>query len=238
MTILCVSDHRDPRVYSSQIRTRFSEVDLVLAAGDLELEYYGFIVSSLNKPLLFVFGNHNLSEIGEYKRRFHDQNGAIENPFLKPTYGSTYIGGRVREVSNVIVSGLGGSRKYNGGLNQYTELQMFLTILKISPRLIFNRIAKGRCLDILLTHAPPLDIGDRPDICHRGFRVFRWFIRKFKPRFLVHGHIHLYDLNATREFQYLDTKIVNAYNHVVIDIDLHQKPKGVGRASNTIATSE
>jgi hypothetical protein len=35
MKILCVADNIDPLVYSSSIKSRFREVDLVLGAGDL-----------------------------------------------------------------------------------------------------------------------------------------------------------------------------------------------------------
>ena len=145
----------------------------------------------------------------------------------------------MKQISHIIVAGLGGSRKYNGGLNQYSELQMFLSIIKLVPRLLYNRIVKGRYLDILLTHAPPFDIGDRPDLCHRGFRAFRWFIRQFRPRYLIHGHIHLYDLNATRESTYFDTKIINAYDHVTLDLDLSLTKQNIrNNAGSTVAASE
>ena len=55
MKILCVADHVDPFVYSAGLKSRFRDVELVLSAGDLSLEYYDFIVSTLNKPLYFVF---------------------------------------------------------------------------------------------------------------------------------------------------------------------------------------
>ncbi len=60
MKVLCIADHIDPVIYSANLKARFADVDLVLSAGDLALEYYDFIVSTLNKPLLFVFGNHHL----------------------------------------------------------------------------------------------------------------------------------------------------------------------------------
>jgi len=62
MKVLCVSDQIDPLVYSSNIKERYKDIDLVISAGDLPMEYLDFIVSSLNKPVLFVFGNHNLNE--------------------------------------------------------------------------------------------------------------------------------------------------------------------------------
>jgi len=55
MKILCVADHRSPIVYSTGIKERFKEIDLVLGAGDLPMDYYGYIVSSLNKKLFFCF---------------------------------------------------------------------------------------------------------------------------------------------------------------------------------------
>jgi Icc-related predicted phosphoesterase len=72
-------------------------------------------------------------------------------------------------------------------------------------------------LDVLLTHAPPKGIHDKPDLCHSGFKSFLWFIKTFKPRYLVHGHIHLYDLADKRRTRFMDTDVINAYGHYVID---------------------
>ena len=66
MKILCVSDQIDPLVYSSNIKERYKDIDFVISAGDLPMEYLDFIVSSLNKAVYFVFGNHNLNEYGLY----------------------------------------------------------------------------------------------------------------------------------------------------------------------------
>lgn len=222
MKILCVSDHKDPIVYSSNVKERFKDVDFVLAAGDLELEYYGFIVSSLNKPLLFVFGNHNLSKIGKYKKRYNSDFEDItgHNVALEHSYGSTFIGGKVVRQKGVIIAGLGGTRRYNDGANQYTEGQMYLQILKMAPRLLYNKLFRGRYVDILLTHAPPFGIGDRPDPCHTGFKAFLKFIEWFSPAYLIHGHVHLYSLNEQREYTCMDTKVINAYDHVVIDVEV------------------
>ena len=221
MKILCISDERDTLVYSDRIKTRFSDIDLVLGAGDLDLDYYGFIVSALNKPLLFVFGNHNLQDIECYRREYADTFGS--QPFFHPetiqSYGATYVGGKVIRAGNLIIAGLGGSMKYNDGQNQFTETGMFLFALRLLPALIFNRIFHGRYVDILLTHAAPRGIQDGNDRPHRGFKVFLWFMRAFKPKFLIHGHIHLYDINAGRFDRYGRTIVVNAYEHVVIDTE-------------------
>ena len=62
MKILCVSDQIDPLVYSSAAKDYFKDIDLVLCAGDLPMEYVDYIVSVLNKPTYFVFSNHNLEK--------------------------------------------------------------------------------------------------------------------------------------------------------------------------------
>jgi uncharacterized protein len=221
--ILCVSDHVDPLIYSNSIKSRFRKMDLVLGAGDLELPYYGFIVSNLNKPLAFVFGNHNLKRISYYRKEHAPVHIDLSaSNFLERSFGSTYIGDKVVKLSGVLVAGLGGSKRYNNGINQFSEFQMAMKIIKLIPGMFFNRIFRGRYLDVLLTHAPPEGIHDREDRCHRGFKVFLNFMRFFKPRYLVHGHVHLYDLNAVRITEYHETTVVNAYEHIIIDLEVPQ----------------
>ncbi len=223
MKILTVADHKDPLVYSPNIKKRFKDIDLVLGAGDLPMEYYGFIVSSLNKPLYFVFGNHNLKRYHLFKRggmpAFGSASSAIDDMYNK-SFGAIYLNGKsVRLKSkNLIIAGLGGSMRYNKGDNQYSELGMFIRILKMVPSLLWNKVFYGRYLDILLTHASPRGIHDREDPCHIGFKSFLWFMDKFKPKYLLHGHIHLYSLNEKRVTQYKETTVINAYDHYVIEI--------------------
>lgn len=221
MKILCVADHIDPLVYSPAIKSRFQGVQLVLSAGDLPLSYYDFIMSTLNKPLLFVFGNHNLRFMHLYRgaRDCFGAGGSGTGTDIPPT-GGTHIGNRVRRERSVLLAGIGGSMWYNGGENQYTELQTRFRLLRLVPRLVFNRLRHGRYLDILLTHAPPRGIHDGPDRCHWGFKAFLWFMRVFRPRYLVHGHTHLYSPEAIRATKYEDTMVVNAYDHVVLDLEV------------------
>ena len=226
MKILCISDHVDPLVYSPNIKQRFKEIDLILSSGDLRFKYYDYILTNLNKQLLFVFGNHNLIGITHFKKRFagwNDYNKLTYDTF--EIYGGTHVGGKVIKIKNLIIAGLGGSMRYNNGLNQYSERCMFFNILRLIPALLWNRIFYGRYLDILVTHAPPFGIHDKPDLCHMGFKVFIWFMKKFKPKYLVHGHVHLYDNGASRRTRYRDTTVVNAYNHTIIEIDNMEKAR-------------
>lgn len=219
MKILCISDQIDPLIYSNTIKDRFSDIDLVLSAGDLPLDYLEFIVTSLNKPLLFVFGNHNLKELPFYRPTFEDRlrtySAQEEQEAL--TSGAVHIGSKIYRDGNLIIMGLGGSLRYNNGPNQFTNCQINFEIIRLLPRLFLNKLIHGRYLDILLTHAPPLGIHDKEDPCHRGFKAFLWFMRFFKPRYLIHGHIHLYDLQDVRTSVYHQTQIINAYSHYIID---------------------
>jgi hypothetical protein len=45
-------------------------------------------------------------------------------------------------------------------------------------------------------------------------------MRTFKPGYLVHGHIHLYDLSTVRVTRYCQTTVLNAFGHYVIDTSL------------------
>jgi len=216
LKILCVSDHIDPIVYTPSIKERFGDVDMILSAGDLPLDYLDFIISNLNKPSFFVFGNHNTEELKHYKQ--------LWNSPLALNYGeyhgcgAVHLGSNVKNTGKFILAGLGGSMKYNNGVNQFTDFEMYLEIFKLVPKLFWNKIFHGRYLDILLTHAPPKGIHDKNDKCHWGFKSYLWFMKVFKPKYLIHGHIHLYDLSDVRLTKWENTTIINAYSHYVINL--------------------
>ena len=221
MKILCVADQIDPLVYSNSIKARFHDVELVLSAGDLPMEYLGFIASSLNKPVIFVFGNHHLKSLDLFRKEpDHTLQTGIRTVQMINMYGSTYTGGKCLNVKGILVAGLGGSMWYNGNPNQYTDFQMYIKVFKLIPKLLLNKVVHGRYLDIFLTHSPPKGIGDKDDRCHTGFKSFLWFMRIFKPKYLIHGHIHLYDLNAVRKIQYHNTTVINVYNHFILELEV------------------
>ncbi|WP_191017017.1 metallophosphoesterase [Treponema zioleckii] len=238
MKILCVSDQIDPLVYSPTVKERFADVDLILCAGDLPSDYIDFIVSSLNKPTYFIFGNHNLSEFRYYHRQKTHASGPhpyVEADYadydLSASHGAIYAGFTVLKDRHLmlpakngkkrplLIGGVSGSIRYNNGLNQYTDFQMFMHLLKLVPKLLWNKFRYGKCLDIFLTHAAPRHIHDREDPCHKGFECFNWFIKKFHPTYLVHGHIHLYDMNSPRITKSVKTTVVNAYSYCIIELN-------------------
>jgi Icc-related predicted phosphoesterase len=70
-----------------------------------------------------------------------------------------------------------------------------------------------------VTHAPPAGIHDAADRCHQGFRQYIWFMERFKPRYLIHGHTHMYTPSQKRQTRYKDTEVINAYGYVVLDVE-------------------
>lgn len=214
VNILCISDEVDPLVYSPNVKKHFGDVDLVLSAGDLGTRYYEFIISSLNKPLLFVNGNH---------KGWHPEDAQKEQPLkpIVPDYCGEFIDGRVVYLRNLnlIVAGLGGSMEYNGGPDQYSETFQRLRMLRLFPALLWHRIFHGRWCDILLTHAAPRGVGDGQDRCHTGFTCFNTFIRRYRPRLMLHGHVHVFDLNERPVSRVGDTTVVNVFKSYVIDTE-------------------
>ncbi len=237
MKILCVSDYIDPLIYSTGAKKNFPDVDLILCAGDLPMDYIDFIVSVFNKPTYFVFGNHDLKEFKFYHNANSSQNSGIGKSAedfsqveQNSGHGAVYAGFKVIASSSIkikhparkkptplLIAGASGSRNYNGGLCQYTDAQMKLYLIRMIPHLIFNKIKYGRYLDIFLTHATPFHFHDMDDPCHVGFPSFNWFLKLFRPTLMVHGHVHLYDQRTERVGKYLDTTVANAYAHHVMD---------------------
>ncbi|MCH5290365.1 MAG: metallophosphoesterase [Treponema sp.] len=233
MKLLCVSDQIDPFVYSTSVKERYGDVDAVFCAGDLPMDYVDFIVTALNKPTFFIFGNHDLKDFHLYKKsvRVAQPSSFTAMDSMNNSHGGDYVSNRVLRCKHLsftdshgkttplLIAGVSGSLRYNNGLDQYSEREMFFQLLALVPGLLWNRLRYGRWCDIFLTHASPRHIHDREDQCHKGFECFNWFIRKFHPALLIHGHIHLYDLQDCRVTMSHSTMVVNAYSRITIDME-------------------
>ena len=93
-------------------------------------------------------------------------------------------------------------------------------IARLVPSLLWNRRKYGRYLDVLVTHSPPFGVHDRKDLPHTGFKVFLQFMRVFKPRYLLHGHIHVYRQDTVRQTRVEETEVINVYPYKFLDIPL------------------
>lgn len=219
MKILCISDQIEPLVYSINAKERYKDVDLVISAGDLPMEYLEFIVSTLNKPLLFVFGNHNLDAFSHYHRKGLPFGKQLLHTIQPDGSGSTYLGFKTKKKGNLLFAGASGCLRYNNEPNQYTERQMMWKLIALIPQLLYNKIRYGRYLDIFVAHTAPFGIHDKDDPCHTGFKCFLWFMKIFKPRYFLHGHIHLYDLQSPRITKYYETTVINVFSHYILEFN-------------------
>jgi Icc-related predicted phosphoesterase len=96
---------------------------------------------------------------------------------------------------------------------------MWLMVLGMVPKLLFNKMRYGRYLDILVTHSPPWGINDQPDRAHQGFKAFRWLLEKFRPAYHLHGHIHIYSSSENGRTQFQDTLVINTYGYKTLTIN-------------------
>jgi Icc-related predicted phosphoesterase len=233
MRFLCVSDQIDPFIYSTTVRERYEDVDAVFSAGDLDMEYVDYIVTTMGKPTFFVFGNHNLKDFNYYDKKLKKMGRTPRDALseMNHGHGGDYAGNEVirskylnftlkdGKTTPLLICGVSGSKRYNNGLAQYTEGEMLKQLKAMVPQLKKNKRKYGRYCDIFLTHASPRHVHDKEDPCHQGFECFNWFIEQFEPALMIHGHIHLYDLAAERVSVVGKTTVVNAYSHVIIDMN-------------------
>ena len=167
MKVLLISDKVVEHIYSNTIAERMGDIDFVISCGDLPNYYLEFIVTTLNKPLYYVMGNHDVNIL-------HTEEG-VRTGFPE---GCINLNQKIIEQDKIVLMGLEGSMKYNGGDYQYTDAGMCWKINKLKPKLYLNKVFKKRYIDILVTHAPPYKIHDQEDLCHRGFRCFNEFIKQ------------------------------------------------------------
>ncbi len=210
LQILAVSDEVDQRIYSATIKDRMGDVDLVIGCGDLPASYLEFLSDALMRPVYYVLGNHaeELTRAGERGTPRHPE-GCID------------LGGKVvtDSTNGLIMAGLPGSVRYtDNDPVQYTEWQMQWMILKMAPKLLWNRYRHGRALDILVSHSPPRHVGDRDDFAHQGFVSMRRFLRWFRPKYQMHGHIHLYDRSKPNTVRFMDTDVINVFPYQRLEL--------------------
>lgn len=199
--ILCVSDTVMPQMESAaNLRRRYHDVDMLISCGDMPAVYLEFIVSVLNVPLFYVRGNHD--------ERYAEYPPGGEDLHMK-----------VRKYKGLTLAGLEGSIRYNDGEIQYSEFQMMNMVMQMGPQMIYRRLRKGYGVDLLVTHSPAKNIHDLPDRPHNGFKSLLRFMDWYRPRYMLHGHVHTYDRRKTTRTQYRETCVLNINPITVLEID-------------------
>ena len=207
VSTLSLSDVKRSLVYGSQIRTQFSNVDLVIGCGDLPYYYLEYVISMLDVPLLFVRGNHD-------KKVESTEAGPCSAPA-----GAVDLHLHALSVNGLLFAGVEGSLKYSRGPFQYSQSDMWFHVLQLVPAMIINKARYGRYLDVFVTHAPPKGIHDKPDLPHQGIDAFRWLLQLFKPAYHFHGHIHIYRPDEITETRFECTRVINTFGFRMTEIE-------------------
>ena len=209
MKILAVSDRVMDQLYCTDVRAKYPNVDLIIGCGDLPFYYLEFLVSALDRRLVYVRGNHDKGP--QY---------TVEGRILKQVQGGDDIHGRSVKREGLLLAGLEGSMRYRPGRPyMYTESEMRYQVAQLLPILLKNKLRHGRFLDILVTHSPPFGIHDRTDLPHTGFKIMRNLLQWVKPRFMLHGHIHIYRRDTVTVTKFEETTIVNVYPYCLLDFN-------------------
>jgi len=216
MRILAIADEPFPGLPD----VTGAKPDLVVSCGDLPWDDLERIVDIANVPLVYVPGNHDPALVS---RSSHVAvwPASIENPHLVDPpgpRGCTSVDGRIEDVRGLRIAGLGGSVRYREGPNQYTQSEMARRARRLADRAMLKGLRDRRRVDILLTHAPPRGLGDEDDPAHRGFDALHRLVRRLRPRFLLHGHIHPYGIERP-DRMLGETRVINVVPFKVLEVD-------------------
>ena len=195
MKILALSDEECPALWEYYTPGKLDGYDLILACGDLNANYLSFVVTMARCPVLYVAGNHDV--------RYQ----------MNPPQGCDPIDDHFVVYNGIRIIGLGGCRRYHPGPYQYTEKQMRCRIRRLRFALW-----RSKGVDIVVTHAPPYGVGDGLDRAHWGFEALLKLLDKYKPQYLLHGHMHMRYGAKERENRYGETRVINVSERYVLDI--------------------
>lgn len=198
MRILVLADEESKYLWDYFEKSKLEGIDLIISCGDLKAQYLSFLATYAKVPVLYVHGNHDAS----YKDT--------------PPEGCICIEDDIYVYNGVRILGLGGSKCYNYGTYQYTEREMKGRVFNL-----WFKLWRHKGFDILVTHAPAYQFNDGEDLPHSGFQVFRDLLDKYKPKYFLHGHVHLnYSFTQQRECMYNDhTKVINGFERYIFEYE-------------------
>ncbi len=197
MRILAIADEESAYLWDYFEKSKLKDVDLIISCGDLAPEYLSFLTTLTSIPVLYVHGNHD----EKYDRH--------------PPEGCICIDDKLYVHKGVRILGLGGSMRYSSGKYQYTDFEMAARVRRLGLKLFWRR-----GFDILVTHAPAYQLNDGEDLPHQGFKVFLSLMKKYRPRFFLHGHVHMsYGRKHVRYDKYEDTHVINAFERCIFEYE-------------------
>ena len=205
MRILAIADQESSYLWDHFEKSKLEGIDLIISCGDLNPNYLSFLATFTSAPVLYVHGNHD--------ERYNQT----------PPEGCICIEDKIYVHQGIRILGLGGSMRYKPGECQYTERQMKARVNNLKLQLL-----RRRGFDILVTHAPAYQLNDGMDLPHQGFRAFLTLLDRYRPKFFLHGHVHMsYGRRHKRYDKYQDTHVINVYERCVFDYEDEEPGKHI-----------
>lgn len=197
MKILAISDEEILEKYPmDQLKKMFSDIELIVSCGDVSNKYLDYLFTILNRDLVYVNGNHTYS-------KDHDI-----------SFCKNLDGGNVCNIKGIKIVGYDGSHIYSRGSHQYSEKDVFFMVMKSFVRARFSKV------DLIISHSPVGGINEGFDPIHKGFYSYKKAIEYMKPKYWLHGHVHLKNHHEKKEAYLEGTKIINVFGYKIIDLDI------------------
>jgi hypothetical protein len=214
---LAVSDDEDPALGYEVNRDALGRLDAVIGAGDLGPAYLGFLADAFGVPVQYVRGNHDHG--GAWADTVAEQapkalpSGAIEEIDGLPVVTLEWPGLRHRD-------------------RMRHDSSATADVIRLVVSLAWRRLRGRGGPAIVLSHAPPLGVGDRAaDPFHIGFSAYRWLLDRIRPPLWLHGHVHPASVEEWR-LDHDGSTVVNVTGAVLVEIE----PPAEGSAARSASS--
>jgi len=188
--VLFTADIHNDRELIEKVAKESRKADLVVIAGDV-LDYGGVltnkIFSKIEKPIIFVPGNHDSPEFVE---------------FVESYYNNVYVLHLDKlDFDNVTFAGVGFAESIGPWMEMSSNIGKFLKKLE-NQNLYYT---------VLVTHEQPESL--TADLGISGSKTIDSFLKKKKVKLAVHGHIHEM---GCMEFKVGKNKVINVARSIKI----------------------
>jgi hypothetical protein len=199
--LLAVSDDVDHALDYAINREAIGRIDAVVGCGDLEPSYLAFLGDAFGTHVAYVRGNHD--------RGGHWHETLVDAP-------QPLSSGRLVDVDGITVvplewPGLGEERATRN------EPRAWFDVIRVARSLLFRHLRGRRSPVLVVSHAPPLGVGDSADPYHVGFSAYRWLLERLRPPLWLHGHTTPASVVDWRD-KLGDSVVVNVTGSVVVEL--------------------